>query len=449
MGFNRFQTGVTLRVAALMVTALVVAWMLEHTPWYVSVTVCATILLGQVTELVHFTLRINRELARFLEALTFDDTTQTFTGLSSDRTFRELGAAMGTVQERIRRGRKEKEEQARYLGSLISHVPVALIAIGQGGDVQLLNLAARRLFEGPLTEAGQFARHGVSFATGVESLLPGNTTLVRMERTSGTLQLKAAATDLAIGGVRRRIVSLQNIESELSAQELAAWQTVIRVMAHEVMNSLTPVSSLSVTAHDLVQSVLQRLALDDPNRPALQDTVEALAVLSRRSEGLLNFVQNHRRMTARMVTKLDMTPVQRLFARLQRLLASELANRNIRFTTSVEPETLEISADPDLIDQALINLVRNAIDALEDSSNGQIVLSARRDVEGRVVLAVEDNGPGIAPEQREKVFVPFFTTKKRGSGVGLTLVKQIATVHGSTVEISQTSGGGATLRMRF
>jgi two-component system nitrogen regulation sensor histidine kinase NtrY len=449
MGSNRFQIGVTLRVAALVFTAVLVTWTLEHTPWYVTIAVCTAVLLGQVLELIHYTMRSNRELARFLDAISFDDATQTFSGLSGDGTLRELGAAMGMVQERLRRGRKEREEQARYLHSLISHVPVALIAIGQEGDAQLLNLAARKLFESPLTEAVQFQRHGLAFAAGIEALLPGNTTIVRMDRTSGTLQLKAAATDLTVGGVRRRIVSLQNIESEMSAQELAAWQSVIRVMAHEVMNSLTPVSSLSASARDLVQGVLKHLPADDVNAAALKDAVEALEILARRSEGLLNFVQSHRRITGRMVTKLDMLPVQRLFARLHRLLASDLAGRHIQFTTSVEPETLEISADADLLDQALINLVRNAIDALQDSANGSIVLSARRDVDGRVAISVADNGPGIAPEQREKVFVPFFTTKKRGSGVGLTLVKQIATVHGSTVEISQTSGGGATLRMRF
>jgi len=449
MGSNRFRLGVTLRVAALIVTAVLVTWMLEHTPWYVSIAVCAAVLLGQVLELIHYTMRSNREVARFLDAISFDDATQTFSGLSGDSAFRELGAAMGIVQDRLRRGRKEREEQARYLHSLVSHVPVALIAIGQDGDVQLLNLAARRLFESPLTEAVLFQRHGLSFAAGIDALLPGNTAIVRMERASGSLQLKAAATDLTIGGVRRRIISLQNIESEMSAQELAAWQSVIRVMAHEVMNSLTPVSSLSATARDLVQGVLKHLPADDVNAAALKDAVEALEILARRSEGLLNFVQSHRRITGRMVTKLDMLPVQRLFARLHRLLAGDLAGRHIQFTTSVQPETLEVSADADLLDQALINLVRNAIDALQDSANGSIVLSARRDVDGRVAISVADNGPGIAPEQREKVFVPFFTTKKRGSGVGLTLVKQIAAVHGSKVEISQTSGGGATLRMRF
>jgi two-component system nitrogen regulation sensor histidine kinase NtrY len=141
--------------------------------------------------------------------------------------------------------------------------------------------------------------------------------------------------------------------------------------------------------------------------------------------------------------------VQRIFARLQRLLANDLAARDIQLTTSVTPETLEIAADIELLDQALINLVRNAIEALRDTAAGRIALCAQRDSDGRVAIAVADNGPGIAPDQRDKIFVPFFTTKRQGSGVGLTLVRQIATAHDATVDVSDTPGGGATVSLRF
>ena len=142
-------------------------------------------------------------------------------------------------------------------------------------------------------------------------------------------------------------------------------------------------------------------------------------------------------------------PIQRVFARIQRLLASELAANDIHMTSSVEPQTLEIAADADLLDQALINLVRNAIEALAEVPTGHIALSAGRDPVGRVVVAVADNGPGIAADQRDRIFVPFFTTKRQGSGVGLTLVRQIATAHGATVDVGPTPGGGATVSLRF
>jgi two-component system, NtrC family, nitrogen regulation sensor histidine kinase NtrY len=297
--------------------------------------------------------------------------------------------------------------------------------------VQLLNMAARRLYETALSHKTQFARYGESFAVGMDSLRPGSSAILRMERNSGALQLKAAATDAALNGVRRRLISLQNIESEMSAQELAAWQTVVRVMAHEVMNSLTPISSLAATARDLVRDVLSQMPADDSRTTALTDARDALETVARRSEGLLHFVQNHRRLTKPLVTQMQVAPVERVFARIQRLLATELTANDIRMTTSVEPPTLELGADADLLDQALINLVRNAIEALADVVAGRIDLSGRRHPDGRVVIAVADNGPGIANDQRDRIFVPFFTTKRQGSGVGLTLVRQIATAHGA------------------
>jgi len=449
MGFSRFRTGIALRTGALFVTIVGVAAMVALTQWYVTILLCVVAALAQMAWLMRFANQSSREVARFLDAISFDDTSQSFAGLLGDSAHRDLGVAMARVMDMLRSGRSEREEQARYLQTLIAHVPVALISVEEAGRVQLLNVAARRLFETVLSDAADFTRYGESFAVGMESLRPGGTALLRMERPSGTLQLKAAATDVTLSGLRRRLVSLQNIENEMSAQEMAAWQTVIRVMAHEVMNSLTPVSSLAATARDLVREVLSQLPAGDPRAGALTDACDALETVARRSEGLLHFVQNHRRLTKPLVTQIEITPVQRVFARIQRLLATELAARDIQITTSVEPEILEVAADSDLLDQALINLVRNSIEALREVPTGLISLAARRSPDGRVVIAVADNGPGIPTDQREKIFVPFFTTKRQGSGVGLTLVRQIATAHGATVDVSQTPGGGATVSLRF
>jgi signal transduction histidine kinase len=220
-------------------------------------------------------------------------------------------------------------------------------------------------------------------------------------------------------------------------------------MAHEVMNSLTPISSLAATARARVEESLAGLAGEDRVRPELEDAREALDTLARRSEGLLHFVQNHRRLTRRLVAQIQSVPARRVFSRLERLLADELKARGIALSARVEPETLELSADADLLDQALINLVRNAMEALHDTAGGTIGLSAVQEPAGRTVVSVADNGPGIAADQRDNVFVPFFTTKRQGSGVGLTLVRQIAALHGASVGISETDGGGATVSIYF
>jgi nitrogen fixation/metabolism regulation signal transduction histidine kinase len=449
MAYSRYRTGMVLRTSALFLTVALVAWMIANTQWYVTIALCTALAAGEALSLVRFATQSSRELARFLDAVSFEDFSQSFAGLAADGAQRELGTAMERVLARLRASRSERDEQAQYLQTLVNHVPVALIAIEERGGVRLLNMAARRLFEASLSHSGELSRYGESFAVSLEALSPGNTAILRMERPSGALLLKAAATEIAAHGMRQRLVSLQNIENEMSAQELEAWQTVIRVMAHEVMNSLTPVSSLAATAHGLVLEALQHLPPEDPRAATLADAREALEAVARRSEGLLHFVRSHRRLTKPLAARMEVAPVQRLFARLQRLLAGDLADRDIRMTMRVEPETLELAMDAELLDQALINLVRNAIEALRETPSGHIALLAHREPHGRIAILVADNGPGIPPEQRDKVFVPFFTTKRQGSGIGLTLVRQIAAAHGASVDVMETSGGGATVRLRF
>jgi len=449
MGYSRYRVGIAARAGALAVTLFVLSWVLAETHWYVTAGLLAAAAALEIWLLVHFAERSNRELARFLDALSFDDVSQSFTGLSRDADSRQLGEAMSRVIDKLRQTRAEREEQRRYLQTLMAHVPVALISLDPQQGVTLLNPAARRLFEAPVASIAEFSRYGEAFAADLVRLMPGETALLRLERPSGTLHLKAAATEFTVRGMPQRIVSLQNIASELSAQELAAWQTVIRTMAHEVMNSLTPLPSLSATANEAVREVLAGLAEDDPNIQPLRDAAEALEAVARRSEGLLRFVQNHRRLTHRFTAKLERLSLRRAFVRLHSLLAADMANESVDFRMTVEPETLEITADADLLDQALINLLRNAFEAVRGREGASIMLSARCEAPGRTVVSVADNGPGIEAALREKVFAPFYTTKRQGSGIGLTLVRHFAAVHGASVTLSETPGGGATFNLFF
>lgn len=449
MVYNRHATEVTLRAGALFATLVALAWTLTATHWYVTSAVLGTAALFEIYFLARLSAATNRELARFLNALSFDDATQSFAGLKRDTAFRELGEAMGRVMDQLRGSRAEREEQTRYLQALLAHIPVALVARDAEDRIELLNPAARRLFEAPVATLSDFKHYGEAFATGLCALKAGESGLVRMERPLGPLHMKVAATEFAVRGKRQTLISLQNIASELSAQELAAWQTVIRTMAHEVMNSLTPISSLSATAGDLVRGVRDGLPASDSHLPALSDAVDALDTVARRSAGLMRFVQDHRRLTQQITARPEKLQLARIVARLQRLLAADLANSGIAFAASIEPETLDVVADSDLLDQALINLLRNAMEALRGRSEARIALSAYRGMDGRVVVAVSDNGPGIPPDRRDKVFVPFYTTKREGTGIGLTLVRQIAAIHGASVVVSDTPGGGATVRLSF
>jgi two-component system, NtrC family, nitrogen regulation sensor histidine kinase NtrY len=449
MAFSRFETEIGARTALLALTLLAFAWIILATSWIVTGALVLAAAIAEAFFLAQHAARASRETARFLDALTFEDVTQSFSGLSRDGTSQDLGKAMARVMAMLRASRREREEQRRLLQTLLDHMPVALVAIAPDGTVEQLNPAARRLFEAPVKTVRDFHAFGEAFAASIANLKPGDSALVPIERSAGPLHLKIAATEFVANGGKRRLLSLQNIANELSAQELAAWQTVIRTMAHEVMNSLTPMTSLAATARDLVEEAAHDLPADTPSREHLDEAAMALATVAKRSEGLLQFVQSHRRLTHRLTACPERLSVRRVFVRLHSLIAPELETNGIAFTASVEPETLEITADAVLLDQALINLLRNALDAVRGRPDAKILLSAQRTPHGQVQIAVVDNGPGIAPEQRENIFAPFYTTKREGTGVGLTLVRQIAAVHEASVALADTPGGGATFKLTF
>lgn len=449
MVFSRLVRRIAANAALLTAALFALAWVVFATEWYVTAFLLAAIAAGALWALVRAAATSERSLARFLEALSFDDAMQTFSLAEREGLPAELTGAMTSVTNALRAGRARVEEEAHYRQALLTHMPVALIAVDGDGAVQLLNPAARRLFEEPIVRTENFSRFGPEFATGLATLSPGQSALIKMDRGGEALHLKVAATAVVRHGGRQTIFSFQNIAGELSAQELAAWQTVIRTMAHEVMNSLTPIASLSATAGEIVRG-LRDPAIDEAQRAAALDDVEsALEAVARRTEGLMTFVQNHRRLTRRLTADPQRLSVARVLARLQRLLAADVAARGIAFRIDVEPANLEVSADADLLDQALINLLRNAMDALRDRPGAAIAVGAGRDGEGHTVLSVADNGPGISSADRERIFVPFFTTKRQGTGIGLTLVRQIAAVHGAGLTVSDTPGGGATFRLRF
>ena len=450
MGSSRFALIALIRLIALALTIAAAAFVGANTGWVAVLVILIAAAVLQWFGLLRFVNTSNREIGRFLSAIEYEDLTQTFTDRGLGGTFRELGQGLNRVMERLRTSRNEREEQAHYLRALVEHIPVGLIALEPAGRLTVLNSAARRLLGvGRFETAGDLAKRGEAFAEGLVALGPGKSALVKLARPGGEVQVKAAATQVTVGGVTRRLISLQSIDNELNEHELAAWQALIRVLTHEMMNSLTPVSSLAGTAHEVVRVLYESLPPGSDLEPAAADARDATEAVARRSAGLLQFVQSYRRLTKDLVPQLAPVSLTRVFARLERLMAPELERRGIAFSAVVDPVSLEITADDELLDQALINLIRNATDALAGRKDGRIALTARLDEGGFTALSVADNGPGIDAGIRDKIYIPFYTTKRTGSGVGLSLTRQIALVHGGSIQVTDTPGGGATVTLRL
>ncbi len=445
MGYRRFELSVILQVALMLAVCVAIAYSIAAARYYATALLLIIVLAVQAAVLLHYIRWTHRELSRFLLAVQHQDLSQSFSMAHASGSFAELSAAFEGVLQRLRETRTATEQQASYLHTIVQHVPVAVMTVEDTGRVDLFNSAARRLL-GVSTPRNlqDFAGFGTDFPAKILSLRTGERRLIKVPTDRGLLQLNAMCTELCIGGRNYKIVSLQDIHGELEAREIEAWQNLIRVLTHEIMNTVTPISSLAATASELLAD-----AREAPSHSAIHDVEDAVRTIAQRSAGLMHFVESYRRLSrvprpaARSIQAIE------LFTRIHQLMAPELTRRGIEFTHTVEPESLQISADPDLIEQVLINLVRNAIDAVADVAQPRIRVTAELDDSGRPQIAIGDNGHGMDEHVRENIFVPFFTTKRHGSGVGLSLVRQIMRSHAGNVGVRSAPGAGTEVRLSF
>jgi two-component system nitrogen regulation sensor histidine kinase NtrY len=316
--------------------------------------------------------------------------------------------------------------------------------------VEILNNATRRTFNvADITNTAELANFGAAFQRDVLQIQPGESVLSTIELAGTEEYFIMTATQLTTGGRIHKLVSLQNVQGEIDATELATWQNLLRVTSHEILNSLAPVSSCAQTAKTLVDDAIDREVADQHLQEDLQDIRESLGTVLRRSEGLTRFIQSYRQLSRLPPPNRRPIRLEAYFNRLESLVGSELARKKIELSFQHDPPSLAVVADEDMLDQALINLVRNAANALADKQDASIRVSAYTDSKQRTVLEIEDNGPGVPEDLAEKIFIPFFTTQTQGSGVGLALVRYIMLSHGGKAIHEKNESGGATFRLIF
>jgi nitrogen fixation/metabolism regulation signal transduction histidine kinase len=450
MVFSRFASQLFARVVALFALIAALAAVLVITDFVAVAAILGAAAVAQAWAVIRFVNRTNAELTRFLEAIRYDDFTQSFSIGHLGESFADLKSAFEDVMERFRSTRTDREIQRRYLETLIEHVPVAIISVDDGGAVSLLNNAARRLLDSAAeTTVGELDRYGASFQQDVNRAATGDRTLTRARIDGVERQLILSTTQITMGGNVRRLISLQDIQTELDATELSAWQDMVRVLSHEIGNSITPIASLARTADDMVVDLRERI--DDRGETAelISDIHDAIDTITRRSEGLMRFVKSYRELTRLPPPKKRQISLRSYFARLERLLAAEWSDRGVTLHMGAPAEGLTIAADESLLDQAIINVVRNAADAASAADDPQVWLDARLSERGRPVIEIADNGSGFDAEIAEKIFLPFFTTKADGSGIGLSLARQVMLLHRGAISARPRDGGGALFQLSF
>lgn len=450
-----FKLRLVLHLGALLLTLLLLAWCLVHTQYYATMLTLSLILLAQIATLLRFLSATQRELSRFLGAIRYADFSQSFSQPQAPASFRELGKAFDAVLERFRSERSDKEEQAGYLQVFVQQLPIAVLALNQDGRIPVANHALRRLLGlgRPINHLRQIREVDAELCQFIEALQPGSGQTWKLSLPGRRLYLKFSCTLLRSRGRQQKLITIQDIQGELDASELQAWQNLIRVMTHEIMNSVTPIASLAETTEQLISESIERLPVaargDSGPLPLLQDARDASGTIGRRGQSLLRFVDNYRSLNRLPAPQFRKFAVARLLQSACSLMQEQARRQDCALSWHCQPETLELRADPDLLEQALINLLRNALEAVAERPQPQVRLQGRLLDLGRVELSVTDNGVGIDPANLENIFIPFFTTKRGGSGIGMSIVRQIVRSNGGRVHVSSTLGEGSTVTMVF
>ena len=332
----------------------------------------------------------------------------------------------------------------------MEHVPVPLISVGANDRVTVWNNAARRLFgTARLTNLDDLEQFGGDLARRILTVRPGERTLASVRVDDVDQSLSISASEFSTAGDSERLVSLQNIQSELDVMQLTAWQDLVRVLTHEIMNSITPVSSLAKTAADLADDVSRKVAGDAELVAELVDVKDAVNTVARRSDGLMSFVSSYRQLTRAPAPEKSRIELTQLFDDVQRMVTADWPVSGPVLTTRVVPGGLDLVADRQQIEQVLINLLRNAEHAVSEVRDGRIELTAGLNHRGRVTIDVLDNGPGVPDDIASRIFVPFFTTRKAGSGVGLALSRQVMVAHGGSISFTNQPEGGVRFSLAF
>lgn len=447
MVYKNFRLHCVIRVILLGATIYLFFYLLLQTALYATIVIVASVIVYQIYALIHFVEKTNRDLTRFLEAIKHTDFSQTFSSTGLGSSFEPLKKVFNEVIEQFRRARSEKEEHFRYLQTVVQHVGIGLIAFTQDGEVGLINTAAKRLLRvAHLKNIKTLESLSKTLVATLLEMESGGKALIKIDDKTEFLHLAVYATEFKLREQQFTLVSIQNIQSELEEKEMEAWQNLIRVLTHEIMNSVTPISSLASTVNELLEKPKSRSEITPEY---ISDMRGAVLTIQKRSEGLLHFVDAYRSLTRIPRPNFKIFHVTELFTGVEQLLRASFKEKTIWLNVRIEPESLELTADPEMIEQVLINLLLNAIQALHSKSDAKIELTSRLDERGRVIIQVADNGPGIIPEVLDKIFIPFFTTKPEGSGIGLSLSRQIMRLHRGTITARSEPNVATIFTLRF
>jgi len=441
MVYKRFTLLLILRLILILINLFCIAFLyfiLEKEQLIFSFIILFSILIIQIVDLVRFITRTNRELNKFLNSIKQSDYTLKYPVTETRSSLSNLHRSFNTILETFEKIKIEKETQFQFLQMVVEHIRIGIIVINENKEIILMNSTAERLLGVYKTRTWrQLSNKSNAFTSEVDTLAKGGRTLIEIDINRENVIFSLQVFDLLLMEKPHRLITFQNIHSEIEQKETEAWIRLIRVLNHEIMNSVTPISSLTETILMLLEDQDHNQIPDNEiNTQIISDIIGSVKTIQKRSDGLYEFVNEYRKLTRIPSPVYENINVDELVEEIFQLMQGELEKRSITFKMEIE-KNLTIRVDKKLIEQVMLNLIKNSIQALPGTVDPELMIRGYT-ADEHATIQVIDNGHGIEPGLLEEIFIPFFSTKDDGSGIGLALSRQIMRLHGGRITARST-----------
>lgn len=406
------------------------------------------VVIFQVVDFYKFHRKAADEVEQFVESIHYRDFSRYFDVKHAPLELQPLRKGFNEINSTFKVMSKEKETQYQYLQKILELVDTGILSYEHAtGEIGWMNEAFKKMLGIPyLKTIHSLEKRDANLYREVLSLRPGDNKVVDITHDKSAFKILLTATAFQTGGRIYKLVAFQNVSEALDETESKAWQKLLSVMTHEIMNSVAPISSLAETLKNRLQHATSEL---DARPDSFEDLELGIDTIKRRSEGLLKFAETYRNLNKITTPNRRKIYVRDMFENMHVLMQPTLIQKKIELEVILKDPDLNIQADPDLIEQVLINLLINAMEAVKDRPNARIVLSGGALSANKAVIKVADNGMGMSPEVVDKIFIPFFSTKKSGSGIGLSLCKQIMMLHKGNIQVQSAEGEGSVFTLQF
>lgn len=400
--------------------------------------------------IVYYTNAVNRKLAYFFEAVKNEDSSLHFPENVSNRSLQVLHKSMNRINQMISETRIKNEQNQRFFLEFMKHSSTGLMVVDERGYIDTINGKALRFCGlAYISHIQRLAQSNPVLHEALKTIIPGQSRSLKWLDGQEMQQVSLKVVALHFAEKKYRIYSLYDIRAELEENELETWQKLIRVMTHEIMNSIAPITSLSNTLSRFYMKDGEKLSARDISQQDINDTIQGLSIIEERGEGLIHFVDNYRKLTK--VPKPDFKPVplQEWLQTIGWLVGKRMEEEEIRLCISHQHTRTYFPADEKFLTQVVINLINNAADALSHTVGKHIQIVVSEAEEGKLKIAITDNGPGFSAEEMDNLFIPFYTTKENGSGIGLSLSRQIMRLHKGSISARSIPGKETTFELLF